>query len=58
VNNTFSAPGASGCGGLFSFFVDPLVNSILGLPAGSGTNSAVLEGKLQDAQAVAVKESE
>jgi hypothetical protein len=58
VNNTFSAPGASGCGGLFSFFVDPLVNSILGLPAGSGTNSAVLEGKLQDAQAPAVKESE
>lgn len=58
VNNVFAAPGASGCGGIFSFFIDPLVNSILGLPAGSGANSAVLEGKLQDAQAKAVKASE
>ena len=32
VNNTFAAPGASGCGGIFSFLVDPLVNSILGTP--------------------------
>jgi hypothetical protein len=58
VNNVFAAPAASGCGGIFSFFIDPLVNSILGLPAGSGANSAVLEGKLQDAQAKAVKASE
>ena len=58
VNNTFTAPGAEGCGGIFSFLVDPLVNSILGLPAGSGKNSAVLEGKLQDAVAEAVIASE
>lgn len=58
VNNTFAAPGASGCGGIFSFFVDPLVNSILGTPSPSGSNSAVLEGKLQDAAAPAVRESE
>ncbi len=58
VNNTFSAPGASGCGGIFSVLVDPLVNSILGVPAGSGANSATLEGKIQDANAGAVKESE
>ena len=58
VNNTFSAPGAEGCGGSFSFLVDPLVNSILGAPAGSGKNSAVLEGKIQDAAASAVKASE
>ena len=58
VNNTFSAPGASGCGGIFSFLIDPLVNSILGLPAGEGKNAANLEGKLQDAQAKAVKASE
>jgi hypothetical protein len=58
VNNAFAAPAASGCGGIFSFLVDPLVNSILGLPAGSGANSAVLEGKLQDANAKAVKASE
>jgi hypothetical protein len=58
VNNTFPAPGANGCGGLFSFLIDPLVNSIIGLPAGSGTNSATLEGKLQDASAEATRESE
>jgi hypothetical protein len=58
VNNTFAAPGASGCGGIFSFLIDPLVNSIIGIPAASGTNQAVLEGKLQDAAAPAVKESE
>jgi hypothetical protein len=58
VNNSFAAPAASGCGGIFSFLVDPLVNSILGLPAAAGTNTAVLEGKLQDAAASAVKASE
>jgi hypothetical protein len=58
VNNTFAAPAASGCGGIFSIFVDPLVNSILGTPSPSGTNSAILEGKLQDAAAPAVKASE
>ncbi|HEX5610842.1 MAG TPA: hypothetical protein VFX45_12215 [Solirubrobacterales bacterium] len=58
VNNTFSAPAASGCGGLFSLFVDPLVNSIIGLPAGEGENSATLEADFQDALAEYVKLSE
>jgi hypothetical protein len=58
VNNTFAAPGANGCGGLFSFFVDPFVNSLIGLPAPSGTNTAVLEGKIQLGFAPAVKASE
>jgi hypothetical protein len=58
VDGTYAAPGASGCGGIFSFFIDPLVNSILGIPSASGKNTAVLEGKLQDANAEAVKASE
>lgn len=58
VNNSFAAPGATGCGGLFSFLVDPFVNSITGLPSPAGTNSAILEGKLQDAVAAAVKATE
>jgi hypothetical protein len=58
VDGTYAAPGASGCGGIFSFFIDPLVNSILGLPSPSGKNAATLEGKLQDANAAAVKASE
>ncbi|HEX7244149.1 MAG TPA: hypothetical protein VF245_01115 [Solirubrobacterales bacterium] len=58
VNNSFAAPGANGCGGLFSFFIDPFVNSLVGLPSPAGTNSALLEGKLQLADPAAIKASE
>lgn len=58
VNNSFAAPGANGCGGLFSFLIDPFVNSIVGLPSAAGTNTAVLEGVLESAAAPAVKASE
>jgi len=58
VNNSFAAPKASGCGGLFSFFVDPFVDSLIGLPSPAGTNTAILEGKFQLASAEAVKASE
>ena len=58
VNNSFAAPGANGCGGLFSFLIDPFVNSIVGLPSAAGTNTAILEGKFQLAKAEAVKASE
>lgn len=44
VDNSFSAPGASGCGGIFSFLIDPLVDSVNGTPAPAGTNTAILEG--------------
>jgi hypothetical protein len=58
ANGTFAAPAASGCGGLFSFFIDPLVNSILGLPAGSGENTAILAGNFKSAAAASVRNSE
>jgi hypothetical protein len=59
VNNSFSSPGATGCGGfLFSWAVDPLVNSILGVPAGAGKNTAILEGKIQSTSAESVLASE
>jgi len=45
VDNSFAAPGANGCGGiLFSWAVDPLVDSILGTPSPAGANTAILEG--------------
>jgi hypothetical protein len=44
VDNSFSAPGANGCGGLFSFLIDPFVESIVGVPSPAGTNTAILEG--------------
>jgi hypothetical protein len=54
VDNSFSAPGANGCGGIFSFLVDPFVDSILGTPSPAGTNTAILEGTnyLGDAAAI------
>lgn len=58
VNNSFAAPKAHGCGGLLFLVIDPIVNSILGLPAPAGTNTAVLEGVLKSADANAVRESE
>jgi hypothetical protein len=58
VNNSFAAPEADGCGGFFSFFIDPLVNSLIGTPSPAGTNTAILEGKLESTNANAVRESE
>jgi opacity protein-like surface antigen len=59
VDNSFAAPGANGCGGiLFSWAVDPFVNSIVGVPSPAGTNTAILEGRLLLANPAAVKASE
>jgi hypothetical protein len=54
VNGTYSAPAASGCGGIFSFLIDPIVDSRLGLPSASGKNQAVLNGKLEETASEAV----
>jgi hypothetical protein len=58
VNNSFAAPGAEGCGGIFSFLLDPIINSKLGLPSAAGNNTAILAGTLKTAEASAVKASE
>jgi hypothetical protein len=58
VNNSFSAPGAEGCGGILSFLVDPAVNAEIGLPAPAGENTAVLNSTLETAFANTVRESE
>jgi len=58
VNNSFAAPAVEGCGGAFSFLLDPIIDSKLGLPAAAGHNTAILEGTLKDASAKAVKASE
>jgi hypothetical protein len=55
VDNSFAAPGANGCGGiLFSWAVDPFVNSIVGVPSPAGTNTAILEGSTYFASKPAV----
>jgi hypothetical protein len=55
VDNAWAAPAASGCGGIFSFVINPLVNSMAGLPAAAGTNTAILINKVHQAPALAVK---
>ena len=58
VDNSFAAPEATGCGGALSSLVDPIVDSQFGLPAAAGHNTAILNGKLEEAVAAAVKASE
>jgi hypothetical protein len=58
VDNSFAAPEATGCGGIFSFLVDPVVDATLGLPAAAGHNTAILTGKFSLAPAEAVRASE
>jgi hypothetical protein len=58
VNNSFAAPAVEGCGGIFSFLIDPIVDSKLGLPSPAGHNTAILRGTLKIAAAEAVKASE
>jgi hypothetical protein len=58
VNNSYPAPGAQGCGGLFSFIIDPLVDSKLGLPSAEGHNTAILGGLLEVANREPVEASE
>jgi hypothetical protein len=56
VNNSFAAPGTNGCGGLFSFLIDPIINGKLGIPAAAGHNTAILNGTLEQAGAARVRE--
>jgi hypothetical protein len=44
VDNAFSAPQATGCGGPFSFLIDKLINSRIGLPSPAGYNTIIHSG--------------
>ena len=57
VDNAWSAPAASGCGGIFSFLIDPIVNASSGLPAAAGTNTARLKNDIYESPAAAVKKN-
>lgn len=58
VDNAFSAPGAEGCGGIFAFLIDPIINAKVGIPAAAGNNTAILSDPLQIGGAEATRESE
>jgi hypothetical protein len=55
VDNAWSAPSATGCGGLFSFILDPIVSSAAGLPSAAGKNTAILKSQVYSTTAAAVK---
>ena len=42
VENNWSAPKATGCGGILSFLVNPIIDAQIGLPTAAGHNKAVL----------------
>jgi len=58
VENDFSAPAASGCGGIYSSVIDPILDEKIGLPAPAGTNTMVLKATVEFASAKSVVESE
>jgi hypothetical protein len=55
VDNAWAAPAASGCGGLFSFIIDPIINASAGLPSAAGNNTAILENTINVGAAAAVR---
>lgn len=57
VDNTFSAPPATGCGGVFASLIDPLINARWGLPAASGENTAIFTGTHEQTDASLVQEA-
>lgn len=58
VDNAWSAPGASGCGGIFSFIIDPIINASAGVPSAAGKNTAILKNQIFTASSLAVKKND
>lgn len=58
VNNEFSAPEATGCGGALASVIDPIVNSQIGLPAADGHNTIIQDANIYEGTSVGVINSE
>jgi hypothetical protein len=58
VNNEFSAPEATGCGGIFAILIDPIIDSKIGLPSGDGHNTAIQKANTETAAVESVIASE
>lgn len=54
VDNAWSAPAATGCGGLLAFLVNPIVNGQLGTTT-AGHNTAILNNTISIATTAAIK---
>jgi hypothetical protein len=58
VDNAFSVPSVTGCGGHLSSIIGPLVDSRLGLPSPAGNNTIVQNSTTDEATTVGVIASE
>jgi hypothetical protein len=58
VDNAFSVPAAQGCGGVFAFLIDPIIDSKLGLPSAAGHNTVIQNNTIKEATRGGVIESE
>lgn len=58
VDNAFSAPEATGCGGLLSTVIDPVIDAKLGLPSAAGKNTAIQNNRIREGTVPAVIASE
>jgi hypothetical protein len=58
VDNAFAVPQATGCGGVLSFLIDPIINHKLGLPSPAGNNTVIQDTNLHEATSKAVIASE
>jgi hypothetical protein len=58
VNNELAIPQATGCGGVLSFLIDPIVDHKLGLPSPAGNNTVIQDTNLYEATTEAVIASE
>lgn len=57
VDNSWSAPVASGCGGILAFLVNPIINGQIGLPSAAGKNTTRLKNTIYTTTAFAVKKN-
>jgi hypothetical protein len=57
VDNAWSAPTASGCGGILSFLVTPIINAQLGSTT-AGHNTAILKGTVSSSPKSAVNKND
>jgi hypothetical protein len=57
VDNSWSAPTATGCGGILSFLVTPIINAQLGTTT-AGNNTAILKGTLNVGSAAAIRKND
>jgi len=58
VDNAFSAPEATGCGGHLASLINPLINNKIGLPAPAGYNTIIHSGYVNEGTTIGVIASE